>query len=313
MSRDVIRILSVVLLAASVGLVGCKKKGASQNNPPSMTFEQAVYTTFYPTTYFAEQIAGDTIPVVCPLPDDEDPIFWQPSRETIARYQNAALIVVNGASFEKWVEAVSLPENRIVDTAAAFSDSFIQYETTTHRHGAGGEHMHEGVDGHTWVDPVLAMAQAEAIKDAMVRTFPDHASTFEENYRVLATDLKALDDAFKAITTRLEGVTLLASHPAYNYVTARYGWTVRNFDLDPDAESLGEEQFQELVAAAGERTILLWEGEPTELMLRPLRDGAGIQSVLFSPCETPDAQAGDYLARMKANLERLRVALGEDG
>lgn len=308
-------ILSIVAVAVAgtVALTGCKKK-TNDTIAPSEAAEQAVYTTFYPTTYLAERIAGDAVPVVCPLPEGEDPIFWQPDRETIARYQDAALIVINGASFEKWVDTVSLPDNRVVDTAASFADSFIKYATsTTHTHGPGGEHTHEGIDGHTWVDPVLAKAQAEAILDAMVGAFPDHKDTFEANYRALATDLDALDASWRELTASVENATLLASHPAYNYLAARYGWDITNFDLDPDADSIDEETFQEIIAATGPRTVLMWEGEPSDTLVVMLRNGTQVQSVYVSPCETPDEAAGDYLQRMNDNIARLRAALSEEG
>ena len=57
----------------------------------------SVYTVNYPLAYFAERIAGDQARVVFPAPSDVDPAFWQPDRETIRTYQQADLILLNGA------------------------------------------------------------------------------------------------------------------------------------------------------------------------------------------------------------------------
>ena len=45
--------------------------------------------------------------------------------------------------------------------AAVFSDEFLVVKGVTHSHGAGGAHTHDGVDGHTWMDPILADAPIE--------------------------------------------------------------------------------------------------------------------------------------------------------
>lgn len=298
----------LLLLALALLPAACSETATE----PQAETEAQVYTTFYPTTYLAERIAGGAVPVVCPLPEGEDPIFWQPSREVLADYQGAALIVVNGAGLEKWVETASLPASRVVDTAAGFEAEFLHYETTTHSHGSGGEHTHEGLDGHTWMDPVLAMAQARAIGEALAARFPEHAEAFAAGGAALRADLERLDARFRELTPRLAGVRLLASHPAYDYAARRYGWEIRNFDLDPEAE-LDAESLAELQEAAEGRTVLLWESAPLEATERALAE-LGIASVVFSPCESLDRaelEAGvDYLAVMHANLGALEEAAG---
>ncbi len=81
MNRMVVVVLAVVVLGA-----GCGKK-ASTN--ATRTGKPVVYTTFYPTKFFAERIGGDLINVVCPVPSDEDAIFWMPDAKAIAAYQKA--------------------------------------------------------------------------------------------------------------------------------------------------------------------------------------------------------------------------------
>jgi zinc transport system substrate-binding protein len=75
-----------------------------------------VYTVNYPLAYFAERIAGDLATVIFPAPPNVDPAFWMPNAETIAAYQTADLILLNGADYAKWTAKVSLPRSRLVDT-----------------------------------------------------------------------------------------------------------------------------------------------------------------------------------------------------
>ena len=273
-----------------------------------------VFTTFLPTTYFAKRIVGDAAQVICPVPGDADPIFWDPDDASLARYQDESdLIVINGAEFEKWVLTASLPENRIVDTAKGFKEHFIHFEGggDAHSHGDGSTHSHEGLDGHTWVDPLLSIKQAEAIHVALVKSWPEHKAAYDAGLAALVSDLRGLHDAFTALGDVPEGQHLYASHPAYNYVAKRYGWPIVNLDLDPeavpDADTLGAVK-KSLGEKAG--TWLLWEGEPTAEVAKAVADATGLKNVTVSPCET-DEDGADYLARMQANVEVLKGVFGK--
>jgi len=62
-----------------------------------------------------------------------------PDRKTIGDYQQADLVVLNGAAYAGWVSTVSLPRLRHLDTSKAFKDGFIVGEdTVTHSHGLTG-------------------------------------------------------------------------------------------------------------------------------------------------------------------------------
>ena len=310
MKSIVIGMLCLALLA-----VGCNRgdtpEVASQGRP-------VVYTTFYPTQYFAKRIGGDHIDVVCPVPEDEDAIFWMPDDATIQAYQQADLIILNGAGFSKWVASVSLPENRVVDTAFPFADKFISFENVTvHSHGPKGKHAHEGIDGHTWVDPINAIAQAGEIHKAFAFRWPEHAEDFARGHAALVADLRTLDDALSALQQQVGSPPLLASHPAYNYIARRYHWNVENLDLDPEAVLADAD-----VSGIRERLVghpakvLLWESEPIAANAKRLKAELGLKSIVFSPCELLGAEAQargeDYMSVMKQNLVRLSAAFAGD-
>ena len=86
-----------------------------------------VYTVNYPLKYFAERIAGVHATVVFPAPAGGDPAYWLPDGKTISNYQQADLILLNGARYAKWIDMYSSPEfaevaewcRELVDEAAA--------------------------------------------------------------------------------------------------------------------------------------------------------------------------------------------------
>jgi len=300
------------LLAFALLGAGCKPSNPADSNQPgdaNPSGKPVVYTDFYPTEYFTRRIAGDLVEVVCPVPPDEDAIFWKPDAETIGRYQKADLIILNGAGFAQWVAQATLPDSRVVETAKPFESDLITYENAVvHRHGPAGEHSHEGIDGHTWVDPVNAKTQADEIRKALARTWPAHAEAFDAGFAALAADLDALDAGFRTLAPAAAEIPILASHPAYNYIARRYGWKIHNLDLDP-GEMPDDETFatiKEILATFPAKT-LVWESEPTAEIAARFQSELGVASVVFSPCELKDpGSPDDYLAVMKQNLATMR-------
>ncbi len=304
--------LAVFLAFFAILPAGCERKGTA-SKPKRQ--RPVVYTTFYPTTYFAQRIAGDYAEIVCPCPATEDPIYWMPDDKTLAAYQQADLIVINGASFEKWLDKASLPQSRIVDTSKSMADSLTTFtQVIQHTHGPRGEHAHAGIDGHLWLDPLNSKAQAQAITTAFIRRDPDHTAAFQDGFTALAKDLDDLDARLRAISTRPEKVTLLCSHPAYNYIARRYGWQIRSLHLDPqampDAKALAEIKQASIDLPA---QYLLWEVAPADGIADTIRQATGVRSIVFSPCETlaDDAlqRGDDYLSVMRANIAALEQAL----
>ncbi|MEE8105564.1 MAG: metal ABC transporter substrate-binding protein [Planctomycetota bacterium] len=303
---------STSLIALAVLVAACGKDDREPTARPARE-RPLVYTTFFPTTYWTKRIGGDLVDVVCPLPADEDPIFWQPSPDVVRAYQGADLIVQNGAGLEKWVEAVSLPQWRTVVTARAFEGEWLHYQTAfRHNHGDQGAHDHEGLDGHTWLDPVLAKLQANEILKALVRLLPRESAALTSRYDALAKDLDALDAEFRALGKGPEGF-FYVSHPAYNYVIKRYrwpAWRVRNLpDLDPQA--LPDENELRTLLRAIERRVdpcrgILWESEPAPAVSAAFAE-AGLKSVVFDPLESANPGT-DYIAKMRENIARLKPA-----
>ncbi len=278
-----------------------------------------VVVSFAPLQDFAERIAGGRVRVETVTPDDADPIEWRPGAESIARLQKADLIVVNGAGYERWVATASLPLSRLCDTSRVFEKEFLKHASVTHSHGPQGMHAHEGVDGHTWLDPVNAHRQAEQVLKAMIRRWPEHERVFAEGFRGLSADLKALDERLKAMGPALRGVRVIAGHPAYNYLGKRYGWSLANVDLPPEEaptpERIGELRAEVQRAAAGgsSRVILLTESPFEPAMSKALAAMPDVAVVLYEPGESIDherrTKGEDFLSIMRANVDRLAKAL----
>jgi zinc transport system substrate-binding protein len=264
-----------------------------------------VYAVNDPLRYFAERIGGSRVDVHFPAPEGVDPAFWSPDRNTVAEYQAADLILLNGAGYAAWVGRASLRRSSLVDTSKALGDRLIPIEDLpVHSHGPDGEHSHGRLAFTTWLDPRLAILQARAVADALGRLRPEHESAFREALASLEADLGALDARLEAWATSSEGEPLLFSHPVYQYLIRRYGLDARSVHWEPDVVP-SEAQWRELqdIVSSHSARRMLWEAEPLKETARRLRS-LGIESVVFAPGGNRTGGA-DFLQLQRANVERL--------
>jgi zinc transport system substrate-binding protein len=299
--------LAFLMFVIAFGQAGCSKSpeqpSAGQDEGGGGVF--SVYVVNYPLKYFAERIGGEHVAVRFPTPADEDPAFWMPTPETIAAYQRADLILLNGANYAKWVDKVSLPESKLCDTSASFKNEYIPLEeAVTHSHGPEGEHTHGDVAFTTWLDPKLAVEHARAIRKAFSERQPEQKSDFEANLAELEKDLIGLDAAIETSLANLSDDPLVFSHPVYQYFGRRYNLNAMSVHWEPD-EAPTAEQWSELdeLLKKHKAKWMIWEGDPKPDVVARLRE-MGVESIVFRPCGN-EPEDGDYLTTMNQNLQRL--------
>ena len=275
---------------------------ASSNGP---TGAPKVYVTNYPLQYFTQRLAGSWADIHFPAPKDIDPAFWQPTDDEIAAFQKAGLIVMNGATYSKWAEKVSLPEAKVVNTSAAFKSQFIEIKNeVTHSHGKEGMHSHNGTAFTTWVDFDQARQQAEALAAALQKLAPSRASDIAKNLEALKKDLVDLDTRMIAVGKKLAAQPIAASHPVYHYWARRYQINLQFVHWEPE-EVPTEAQMDDLkkLLSTHPAKWFVWEGEPAKESVTKIK-ALGLTSVVFDPCaNTPDK--GDWLEVMKDNVKGM--------
>ena len=290
-----------VMLILAAGCGGDAEQADAQGDG-----RPVLYATNYPLAYFAERIAGEAAEVTFPAIDG-DPAFWQPTDEQVADMQAATLILTNGATYEKWASAVSLPEAKTVDTSAGFAQAFIEItESATHSHGEEGDHSHAGTAFTTWMDFDQARQQAEAVRDALVEAMPDQADALNANADELLADIAELHEAMQAVTAEIGDAPLMASHPVYQYFARQYGLNIKAVLWEPETVP-SEADMAALGAILADHTAawMVWEGEPASASVQ-LLEAIDVASVVVDPSgNRPDE--GDWLTVMQQNIENLRA------
>ncbi len=303
--RQLAGVSAFIVLACS-----CEKQAAPTPGQVAKSGLLRVSTANYPLAYFVQRIGGHEVEIVFDVPNETDPAFWQPSDAQVAALQEADLIVMNGATYSKWAEKMTLPESKLVDTSSSFRDKYIIVKSTvTHSHGKQGEHSHDGTAFTTWLDFQQAIAQADTVCDALKLLKPESVEHFALNFDDLKKDLLALDSRMVAVGKKLANQPFVASHPVYQYWALRYGINLEAVLWEPDGIP-SEAQMEDLkkIMAAHPAKWMVWEGDPAKESIAKIKT-LGLDSVVFDPCaNTPDK--GDFLSVMKDNVAAMERAAG---
>lgn len=288
--------------------IGCHNQTSTTSSNGEQDKKLQVAVVNYPLAYFAQRIGGDKVTVKFPVPADVDPAYWKPTAEDVSQYQSADLILLNGASYASWVQSASLPESKVVQTSAAFTEQLIPTVSEVHSHGPEGEHSHEGTAFTTWLDTDLALLQARAVRDALAQSRPESKEQFEANYTNLETELREVDESLKKALESLADEPILYSHPVYQYFGRYYQLNGEAVHWEP-SETPSEQQWQELdqIRRHHPAKIMIWEDEPLAETVTRLKD-QGVEAVVFEPLGHKPAQ-GDYLSARRAGIERLEKKL----
>jgi zinc transport system substrate-binding protein len=303
---------SLPLLVALLGLAACRPSSPLPPEPSADvtadTPRPVVFAGSYALASFAERIGRDDFEVVFPVPPDQDPEQWMPDDETIAVLQEADLILLNGAAYENWPDKILLPAGRSLDTSTGFTGQLLEVENAvTHRHGPHGVHSHAGTASIVWLNPKLALQQTLAVEQALAALRPDLADELASRASRLRADLEQIDRDGQDAWASLAEQPLLASHPVYHYLAARYGLELPSVHWEP-SETPAAREWQKLDRQLRQRPVtwMIWEDQPTPETAAEL-ERRGIGVIVIDPAFHPPA-AGGFLEVMRENIRRIRQA-----
>ena len=258
-----------------------------------------------PLAEFAERLGGDAVDVTIPIPAGEDPMTFQPGADVINTAQQADLILLNGAGYAQWVEKVSLPRSKTVNTAEPFAAEFIEAaDVVTHSHGGEAEHSHSAVANTTWLDFEMASLQAGEVAKAIISKAPDQKDAVDAALVALRADLATLQERATVIATTVPGPAI-ASHPRYEYFAEAYDLDIRALHWEaeevPDADALSD---LDAMLAEKPAKLFIWELTPNPDAAKLVAE-RGLIQVVFNPGDNTPG----YIALMNANLDALETVL----
>ena len=312
-SRPFIQGISLLILGLLV--VGCTPSSSSSSSSVSSQVDSkklGYVTSFYPLAFILQTLTQDIpeMSVQNLTPQGEDPAIWTPSPSVLQKYQKATFIFLNGAHFEQWVDHVSLPLSRTIYTARAFKKEWVNYDhAVVHKHGPEGEHSHQGLDGHTWLDPLNLLAQGEVIYQKIyTQASQAQRLLIKKRWSSLKANLQDLHKRWLTLAPKLSTFLIVASHPAYNYLRKRYQLNLVSLDFDPDTPltltQLKTIQAQQDKHPHLKSLMVWWESQPHP-KTQTLLTQAHLPSFVISPLESSPSPS-DYLQASHALINLLQ-------
>ena len=284
-------------------LNSCGSPNKSQENYQS---EKLIVTAVnYPLYYFAQRIGGELIQLEYPIEAGVDPAYWIPDDEALTVYQSADILLANGADYAKWMNNVSLPASRIINTSLSMEEKYIPLkDVSTHSHGPEGEHEHTGFAFTTWLNFQIAVAQAESVKEIIGSRLPESKEEIENNYISLRKELLALDKYMKEVSNEIGEQNIIGSHPVYQYLSEAYGLNIQSVHFEPD-EMPSEDQWKEFdkLLDHNSTTVMLWEDEPMP-EVKEILNKKGVQVAVFNPCGN-QPESSDFMDTMNKNIKSI--------
>ena len=321
MRKGLLLLCFVLITAVAVALAGCSGAPAQEESVAEPEEKLVVYTSFYPLYDFTQKIGGDRVDVQMLVPAGVEPHDWEPGPQALARLSEAELLIVNGLGLEPWVEKIvqSLDGNVSVLIASGGIEPLKGY---AHNDDDDDDHDDEEdeddlPDPHVWLDPLLALHQAENIAAALIALDPDHREVYEENLAVFKSEIEALDAEFKEAFSNTSRHKFIVTHFSFAYLAERYGLEQIGISgLSPHAEP-SPAQMKGIVDYAREYGIRYIFQEPlaSERLANVLAEEIDAQILLINPLEgltDEELAAGeDYFSIMRKNLAQLKIALTE--
>ena len=224
------------------------------------------------------QIVGDDASVEVLMPIGADPHDFQPSSQQAASLRSADLVVAWGLGLEEGMEDVLANAAddgvRVLELSALVDP--IPYEDgdddADHaEEDDEGDHGHEGLDAHTWMDPLRMADAVREIGGTLAEIAPD--GDWETRAEGVAGDLTDLHDEIEAILGSVpqERRKLVTNHDSFRYFAARYDFEIVGVAIpggstlaSPSSAQIAE--LIEAIRAAGVDVLFAETSSPAALL-----------------------------------------------
>lgn len=266
-----------------------------------------------------QQLAGDCANVTTVINSTAlDPHDYEPTTGDIASFEDADLVVVNGADYDHWAaDAVANldPAPAVVDAAEVVGVEGGHAEEDGHSDEE--EHDHGSVNPHLWYSPEYVQETAQAITAELSQLSPDAADYFTQQADAFTEAMAPYEQELTTLEGLAAGRTYAATETVFDYTATAVGLTDATPEGYRDAASNESDPSPSDVAAFesaladGSIDVLVYntqtEGSVPE-QLRAAAESAGVPVVEVTE-SVPDGD-DSFVAWQLGQLQQLADALG---
>jgi len=264
------------------------------------------------------QVVGDHASVEVLMPTGADPHDFHPSSQQAARLREADLVVAWGLGLEERMEdvldAAAGEGVRIIELSALVDP--LPFSEDGEEEDDDHADDQEGLDPHTWMDPVRMADAAGEIGAALTEIAPDVDWTVGAERA--ADDLMAVHQEVESILASIpaDRRKLVTNHDSLGYLAARYDFEIVGVAI-PGGSTLAAPSSAQIAALVGAIrqagvSVLFAEASSSPALLEAVAaevEGVRVVEILEGSLAEPGAP-GDTLAGMLVhNAEVLAEAL----
>ncbi len=247
------RFLFLLLFSLTVSNLLAPEVIGAQSFEPQAKLPISIFVSVGAHLDFCQKIGAERVLVRLALAPGKNPATYAPTPQQIQALSQSRLYFKAGLPFEtallgKLENLSYTPE--IVDIQAGIELQPMQGGSSAGVHEGGNSHQHhhkshqhDGLDPHTWLDPKLALQQATTIYLTLIRIDPDGKEMYNNNFNLLKSKLKGLDEELKRSFALYKGSTIFVYHPAFGYFARAFGLEQKAIEIagkKPKAQALAK-------------------------------------------------------------------------
>lgn len=307
------------MLIVALLLVSCRPAAST---PKAAIPRNAVATLSF-LADIAQHVAGDRLQVSSLLPSGVDPHSYEPTPADVAKVANCAVLIVNGAGLEAFLERLLRNvggERLIIEASAGLVSRTVKEGEAVEQEGEHEhehEHEHE-IDPHFWLDPNLAIRYVENIRDGLSQADPQGATVYAAHAAAYIAQLQELDAWIREQVAQIppERRLLVTNHESFGYFADRYGLRIVGTIIPsvstgaaPSAQQLA--RLVDAIRESGAPAIFLEMGSNPKLA-QQLAQETGIKVVMdlyTHSLGTTSGEESGYMGMIRHNVKRIVEAL----
>jgi ABC-type Zn uptake system ZnuABC Zn-binding protein ZnuA len=294
---------------AALGLLALPREASAAqiSSPVSVVTSNTVLADL------VRNVGGDTTQVRSLTPAGVDPHTFQPTPDSIRLLFQARVVFFNGAGLEEWwdktIRSVKKPDVPVVE----LSKGLATLRTPGHSHGP--QNHADVPDPHVWLDPILAKAYVERIRDALGQADGANAGLYADRAKAYQSKLNDLDAWIRAEVEKVPAARrkIVTFHNAFQYFANRYGLAIKGFVVASPGKEPSAMALAELVKRIKQEQIpaVFAEADFNSKMLEVLARDAGVRVVtnLYDGSLSSGPPADTYINMMRHNVTQMVNAL----
>jgi len=217
---------------------------------------------------------------------------FTPTAQQVKQLESAHVVFFLNTEFDHWI-------NKHTTHGVDVGKQVIKINEGTH------------TDPHYWMSITNLIRISTTMKNALIKAYPNDATTIEKNFIALNNELNLLQKQAMQRFASCKNPTIIMTHNALAYLAHEYHFSVLSLEgVHPDAQASAK-TFSTLQAFAQSHHIntLFYESQEPSKVLQALQPSATLHPIYLFTSDEPIYHKKGVLPLMRENLNALSKAM----